>query len=113
MDSLISLNEVAEKQFEYVSFERLHRGRYHIKEFFMKEDNTYGPGQRLCLNFDNRYYVILPKRFTATTTSVNKLNSTPTDFIFGGKQSKYVINLSFAPADSTKCDEFSYTQQEE
>lgn len=84
---------------KYIPFENLLPGRYAIKEFFHRE---FKKGEQLCINFEDTYYVILPKRFSSKDYPLEILNKTPKDFIFKGKKSTYVVDFSFESADPSK-----------
>lgn len=105
MDFFTELNKTAAECLQYIPFDKLTPGRYNVKEFFIKEDCTFNTGERICINFNDEFYVMLPKRFTTRKYPMAKMNSKPTDFIFRGKQSKFVVDFNFAPADLTKCSE--------
>lgn len=113
MDSLTQLNKVASDQFDYVPFGKLAPGRYVIKAFFLKPDTQFKSGVRMCLNFEDRYWVMLRKRYVGTSKSIKKLNETPTDLLFEGKESKYILNLSFAPSEPEKCTEIRFIEAQE
>lgn len=98
---------------QYIPFNKLTPGRYNVKEFFAKEDTTFNTSERICINFNDVYYVMLPKRFTIQKYPMEKMNNQPTDFIFRGKQSKFVIDFTFAPADLAKCDQIRINGDED
>lgn len=105
MDFFADLNKTAAEYLQYIPFEKLIPGRYSVKEFFIKDDCTFNKGECICINFNDEYYIMLPKRFTTRKYPMEKMNSKPIDFIFRGKQSKYVVDFTFAPADLEKCDQ--------
>lgn len=105
MDFYTDLNKTAAECLQYIPFDKLVPGRYNVKEFFAKEDFTYNTGERICINFNDEYYVMLPKRFTTRKYPIEKMNSNPTDFIFRGKQSQFIVDFTFAPADLEKCNQ--------
>lgn len=113
MDSLELLNKAAETQFDYIPFSKLAPGRYQIKAFFLKPDTKFKTGARMCVNFNDRYWVMLPKRYVGTPKSIKKLNENPSDLLFEGKESKFVLNLSFATSDPEKCDEIHFIDEAE
>lgn len=101
MDFFADLNKTSAECLQYIPFEKFVPGRYNVQEFF----NTHNSGERISINFNDEYYIMLPKRFTTRKYSMEKMNNNPTDFIFRGKQSQFVVDFTFAPADLEKCEQ--------